>query len=359
MLLIPQETTTAQSISTKGQFWASALTGNDPPQNQSSFESSIGYIPTLSLLRDLSDSQFIDMEWAYRLDRSYSADSLLNKHENHHRLWVRYSSEKFEARLGLQKIVFGPSQILRTLSWFDTINLEDPTGQTDGVDAFRLRVFPSNSLSIWSWLINSDRDTISFGGRVELSTGLGEWGFTYHRDPTVATQAVGQIPVIISGPHQRVALDLRYDGYFGFWFEGAGFFADHQRDAELDRYALVTLGADYTIPVGPGLLVMTETIRIHGWASENDSTSEQTYSAFMVILPVGMLHQLMLITQVDWDNSRTYNYIRWSTTYDRFSLNFILSMNPGRIDYGSSQEALPNTVAGFGTGLQFMFIYNH
>ena len=81
MLLIPQETTAAQPFLIKGQFWVSGLTGNDPPQNQSSFESSIGYIPTLSLSRDLSASQFIDMEWAYRFDRSYSADSLLNKHE--------------------------------------------------------------------------------------------------------------------------------------------------------------------------------------------------------------------------------------------------------------------------------------
>ncbi|HIM73700.1 MAG TPA: hypothetical protein EYM47_02255, partial [Candidatus Marinimicrobia bacterium] len=97
-MLIPQETTAAQPFLIKGQFWVSGLTGNDPPQNQSSFESSIGYIPTLSLSRDLSASQFIDMEWAYRFDRSYSADSLLNNHENHHRLWVRYSSEKIEAR---------------------------------------------------------------------------------------------------------------------------------------------------------------------------------------------------------------------------------------------------------------------
>ena len=143
----------------KGQFWSSALTSNDVPNDQSSIESTLGYVPTLSLFKNLSASQFIDVEWAYRLDRSYSADSLLNNLENH-RLWIRYSSEKIEARLGLQKIVFGPSQILRTLSWFDTIDLKDPTGQTDGVEAFRLRVFPSNSLSVWSWLINSNQDKI-------------------------------------------------------------------------------------------------------------------------------------------------------------------------------------------------------
>ena len=340
----------AQSFSMKGQFWSSALTSNDVPNDQSSIESTLGYVPTLSLFKDLSASQFIDVEWACRLDRSYSADSLLNNLENH-RLWIRYSSEKIEARLGLQKIVFGPSQILRTLSWFDTIDLKDPTGQTDGVEAFRLRVFPSNSLSVWSWLINSNQDKISFGGRVELSTGFGEWGLTYHQDPTVTPQAAGQFPVIISGPHQRVALDVRYDGFIGSWMEGAFIFSDN---SEIE---MVTIGADYTLPVASGILIMTESLYID--QKQNGSNSSQTFTAFMASIPLGMIHQIMLISQLDWDENRAYNYLRWSATYDHYSLNLILSMSPKRSEYNFTEEHLPKTLAGFGTGLQFMFIYNH
>ena len=341
----------AQSFSMKGQFWSSALTNNDVPNDQSSIESTLGYIPTLSLFKNLSASQFIDVEWAYRFDRSYSADSLFNNHENHHRLWIRYSSEKIEARLGLQKIVFGPSQILRTLSWFDTIDLKDPTGQTDGVEAFRLRVFPSNSLSIWSWLINSNQDTISFGGRAELSTGFGEWGLTYHQDPTVTPQAAGQFPVIILGPHQRIALDLRYDGFIGSWMEGAFIFSDNS------EIKMVTMGADYTLPIASGILIMTESLTID--QKQNGSNTSQTYSAFMASIPLGMIHQIMLISQLDWDENRAYNYLRWSATYDHYSLNLILSLSPKRSEYNFTEEYLPKTLAGFGTGLQFMFIYNH
>ena len=341
----------AQSFSMKGQFWSSALTNNDVPNDQSSIESTLGYIPTLSLFKNLSASQFIDVEWAYRFDRSYSADSLFNNHENHHRLWIRYSSEKIEARLGLQKIVFGPSQILRTLSWFDTIDLKDPTGQTDGVEAFRLRVFPSNSLSIWSWLINSNQDTISFGGRAELSTGFGEWGVTYHQDPTVTPQTEGQFPVIISGPHQRIALDLRYDGFIGSWMEGAFIFSDNS------EIKMVTMGADYTLPIASGILIMTESLTID--QKQNGSNTSQTYSAFMASMPLGMIHQIMLISQLDWDENRAYNYLRWSATYDHYSLNLILSLSPKRSEYNFTEEYLPKTLAGFGAGLQFMFIYNH
>ena len=150
-------------FSLKGQLWTSALTSNDIPDGLSSIESTLGYIPTFSLFKDLSINQLLDMEWAYRLDRTYSGDSLFYNNASHHRYWVRYSSEKLEARLGLQKIVFGPSFVLRSLSWFDTIDLKDPTRQTDGVEAFRLQWFPSNSLSLLSWAINNDQDTLSFG----------------------------------------------------------------------------------------------------------------------------------------------------------------------------------------------------
>ena len=338
----------AQPFSTKGQFWASGLTGNDVPIGQSAYELNLGYIPTLSLSRDLSDFSFVDFEWAYRLDRSYSGDSLFSNHEKYHRLWIRYSSEKLEARLGLQKIVFGPSQILRTLSWFDTIDLKDPTNQTDGVDALRLKWFPSNSLSVWSWAIQNEQDTLSFGGRAELSSTYGEFGFTFHSEPSKTQQQIGQMGILISERHQRFALDIRHDGIIGSWMESA-FIASDNSDVKM-----ITIGADYTLPIASGILIMTESILINN--TENDN---RTFTAFMASIPFGMINQLMFITQINWEENHTYNYVRWSTTYDSFSLNFILSLNPKRVDYDSSLEELPNTITGFGAGLQFMFIYNH
>ena len=359
LFLIEPNTVSSQPVSVKGQLWASGLTGNDPSADRSSFESQLGYIPTLSLLRDIDKNSFMDLEWGYRLERMYSGDSLIYNAEKPYRLWARYSGERVEARIGLQKVSFGPAMILRTLAWFDTIDPKDPTGQTDGVESFRLRVFPTNSLAIWGWTMNSEQDTLSYGGRAEVSNGLGEWGLTYHWDPSKAPQLVGQFPVLIGGPHQRAAIDYRFDGYLGFWFEGAAFFGEDQHNVIMDRYLLLTLGADHTIPIGPGLLIMSETMRIQGWSSNDTDNSEQTYTAFMASLPINMLNQLMLITQVDWDNERIYNYLRWSITFDHLSFNFLLSINPKRDEYNISQEYLPKTVAGFGTGLQFMLIFNH
>ena len=350
--------TFAQPFSLKGQFWSNMLHGNDPPAGHSSFVTDLGYIPMLSLSRDLSINRFVDLEWSYRMQyRMYEEDVVFSNKP--YRQWLRYSSDQIEARLGLQKIAFGPAMVLRSLAWFDTIDPKDPTGQTDAVNAFRLRLFPTSSLALWLWSINNDQDTLSYGGRAEISASIGEWGLTYYQDPTELGQSVGQFPIFISGSHQRAAVDYRYDGYFGFWFEGTGIFADSKQDVELNRFTLFTLGADYTIPIGSGLLIMAETMKINGSSTAVDSSSEQTYTALMASLPINMLHNLMFIAQIDWDNSYIYNYLRWGITYDHFSLNFIFSISPRRDDYNMAKEFLPKTVAGFGTGLQFMLIYNH
>ena len=344
-------TISAQPYSLRGQVWASGLTSNDVPSRKSSLESNIGYIPTLSLFRKLDNYQLLDMELSYRLDYMYSGDSLINNTENFHRFWFRYSSNKLEARLGLQKIVFGPSQVLRSLSWFDTIDLKDPTGQTDGVEAFRLRWFPSNSFSLWSWALINDEDTVSYGGRGELSTSVGEWGFTFHQDPSNSLQPIGQLGNSISSPHNRLAIDYRYDGSIGLWNESSLIQSDNL------ELGMITVGVDYTLPIANGILVMSESMHIS--SKKTNSTSSQTFTAFMASIPIGMGHHAMFISRLDWDENLNYNYLRWSSTYDHYSLNFILFVNPQREDYNELAEFWSQTLAEFGTGIQFMFIYNH
>ena len=359
VLLISNANIAAQAYSLKGQMWGSLLRGNDPPIGISNYEESWGYIPTLSFERNLINNSVIDLEWAYKIGKVYSGDYSIGTLDAPYRIWFRYSSDRIEARLGLQKISFGPAMILRSLSWFDTIDIKDPTGQTDAVEAFRLRIFPNNSIGLWLWSINNDQDTLSFGGRTELSINAGELGFTYHTDQSTLPQSIGQPPVYISNAHQRIAFDYRYDGYIGFWFEVAGVLSNSKSNIRPNRFTLFTVGADYTIPIGPGILVMVENMNIREFSTVTDSIYTHNYTAFMASLPVNMLIQLMFITQVDWDNKNVYNFLRSSITYDHFSLNLILSSSPKRSDYDITEEYLPRTVSGFGVGIQLMLIYNH
>ena len=175
-------TLNAQSFSIKGQIWGSSESIVDP----SDIMSQLGYIPTFSTYYEWPRGKMIDLEYAYHLQRTYNGSSLVEEHQKLYRGWLRYSTHSIEARLGLQKISFGPAQVLRPLAWFDTIDPKSPMNQTDGVEAFRLKVYPSNSLAFWAWIMKGESDTLSWGGRGELSTNLGEWGFTLHQDPTKA-----------------------------------------------------------------------------------------------------------------------------------------------------------------------------
>ena len=353
-----------QNILLKGQFWSNNLFSDGPLKTQSSFESQLGYIPTLSIINYLSNERLIDIEWAHKINRMYSDKALLSSYDKPYRWWIRYSTEKLEARLGLQKIAFGPAQILRPTSWFDTIDPRDPTGQTEGVEAFRLKFFPNNLLSFWTWVINNNSDTLSYGIRSEYSGNSGEWGLTFHKEKIESINQVALFPIFMSGSHSRVALDYRYDGVIGFWFEGASFFSSNNSSSKNDLYNLVTLGADYTLPIYNGVLIMVESMQINGGPGDNfhlDSIKNinETYSVLMASMPIGLLHQVMAVAQLDWKKSQSYYYLRWGITYDRFSFNLSLSANPKISDHELYQEYLPTSLSGFGNLLHFTIIYNH
>ena len=340
-----------QSISIKGLMTLSISTSNDIPDGWYHYESNISYLPTFSITKDFSNNSMLDVEWAYRIKRDYIGDSLYANAEKQHRFWLRYSNEKIETRLGLQKIIFGPTQILRPLSWFDTFDLKDPTGETNGVEAFRLKWFPSNNISVWSWFIQDELDTLSYGLRTEISSSVGEFGFIIHKDPSNSEKMIGQPGAFIKNSNSRAAIDYRYDGYIGFWNESVLI------QSEKSQIVLSTLGTDYTIPISNGLLIMAETM----YTSNKNDNQENTqyYSALMLSYPIGIMHTAMYISQIDWTEEKVYNYLRWSSTFDKYSLNFILSLNPKRNQYNLPQSALPESLSGFGAGMQLMFIYNH
>ena len=104
---------------------------------------------------------------------------------------------------------------------------------------------------------------------------------------------------------------------------------------------MITVGVDYTLPIASGILLMTETRHIT--TTPNLTILPKAVSAFMASIPIGMLHNIMLISSLDWDENNSYNYLRWGTTFDSFSINCIASINPQEI----------------GNSLQLMFIYNH
>ena len=338
-------------FSKKGIFTFGAITGNDVPKLWSKYQSSISYIPTISFKKNVSNQSVLDFEWGYQLQVNYSEYSLYKTIQKPYRFWTRYSNEKLEARLGLQKIIFGPTQILRPLSWFDSFDIKNPTNETYGVEALRIKWFSSNNNTFWSWLIKDDLDTISYGGRYEFLSQLGEVGLTIHNDPINSYQIIGQTGIPINKAHNRMAIDYRYDGIIGFWNESTLI------QSKKTQVILATFGADYTLPILNGVLVMIETM--YASNKNNDQNKTENYSAFMANLPLGITHSAMYVSQFDWGQEKIYHYLRWSTKFNNYSLNWIFSLNPKRNQYNVSENMLPKSIAGFGTNIQFMIIYHH
>ena len=274
-------------FSKKGIFTFGAITGNDVPKLWSKYQSSISYIPTISFKKNVSNQSILDFEWGYQLQGNYSGESLYKTIQKPYRFWTRYSNEKLEARLGLQKIIFGPTQILRPLSWFDSFDIKNPTNETYGVEALRIKWFSSNNNTFWSWLIKDDLDTISYGGRYEFLSQLGEVGLTIHNDPINSYQIIGQTGIPINKAHNRMAIDYRYDGIIGFWNESTLI------QSKKTQVILATFGADYTLPILNGVLVMIETM--YASNKNNDQNKTENYSAFMANLPLGITLSLIHI----------------------------------------------------------------
>ena len=85
--------------------------------------------------------------------------------------------------------------------------------------------------------------------------------------------------------------------------------------------------------------------------------SNQNYSAILAAIPFGMIHQLSIIKQISLNEKKSYNFLRWSSAYDNFSLNYIFSINPKRNEY--LPVIVPSGLEGFGSTIKIMLIYNY
>jgi len=325
------------SYSYKGQLWLDANYIQDS-NNLSYF----GYIAEISTIK----SNDFDFEWSRRLISEYHDLDTNNKNENY-RLWIRYTKPKYDIRFGLQKISFGTASLLRPLNWFDTIDFSSTTGQTTGVEALKSQFFLQNNSVLSVWCI--DNEKISCGSRFEFLNNLGSFGLTYYNDRNNLAHEVFKVPQVIEnqpvilfpGKNHRFGFDYRYDGLFGLWLEGSSILSS-SKDINLNRFDLFTAGTDYTFPILNGLLLSSESMYF-SIISEDNWVLNQTTSSLIASMPVGILNDIMFITIKDWETKDSYNLLRWSTTFDYFSINCMVSMNPSEVN----------------DSFKIMFIYNH
>ncbi|MCP4665461.1 MAG: hypothetical protein GY849_03765, partial [Deltaproteobacteria bacterium] len=189
--------------------------------------SGLRYIPQLSVKQPLNEDSFIDAEISCN---AFAATDETDEGEKYdldlYRAKLRYATAQTETRIGLQKINFGPAQLLRPLMWFDRLNPTDPLKLTEGVYALRFRYDALNNAGFWLWVLYGNKDpkgyealpTVSgkpeFGGRLQYPILGGELAGTCH-----FRRVDGDALFIRDYWEERLALDGQWDIGIGLWFE--------------------------------------------------------------------------------------------------------------------------------------------
>ncbi len=367
LLLILADQVKAQSLGFKGQ--AIGWTTLNPAEP---FQAQVGlrYIPEISFSLPAGkysiDGEFSANIWGSAM---WQGDSITpDKQLSPYRMWLRFSGDQFELRAGLQKINFGSAQMFRPLMWFDRIDPRDPLQLTDGVYGLLGRYYFLNNANIWVWalygddkikgweLIPSLKNSIEYGGRVQLPLYTGEVALTYHHrtaDPTAVLP--DSITQGMQAPENRIAFDAKMDLVVGLWTEIS---LTHQdlSFTEQQYKTMLNVGMDYTFNLGNGLNMMAEGFGYLQGEQPFANEEGLVFGLLSAAYPVNIIHNVSAMLFYDITNNDFYRFINWSVAYDKWSFYVMGFWNP---ETYSLYNVDPRTSLYGGWGFQLMAVFNH
>lgn len=362
--------TSPLDLSGQASSWLSV---NDSPSLGLGF--GLRYIPSLDLSLCLSPALTLDAEASVNASlsgtASRGAQATSGSSLRLYRAWVRLSSARFEARLGLQKINFGSAALLRPLMWFDRLDPRDPLQVTDGVTGLLVRYYFPGNATVWAWALHGNDDpkgwetnptarrTAELGGRLQVPLFKGELGLTYHRRRAdlgrgSAPRAILPDPVV---PEDRWALDGKWDlaGGAAVWAEGA--LVRQRRDSLPFPYQrFLAAGADTTLPLGNGVHLLAEHLRLEAARGALQKGEGRDLTAASASTPLGLLDRVSAIVFYDWSGRKLYNFLSWQRTLDDWQLFVIGFLNPPT---GGITPGAPGVDSFSGKGIMLMAVFNH
>lgn len=318
------------------------------------FATGILYIPQFDAFYNISDESFLSSELSLK---GYFNTDLENSFQNidFYRFNFRYATSQSETQIGLQKISFGPALILRSLMWFDQVDVRDPLRLTNGVYALRYKYNYLNNSNIWIWSLYGNEkkkgyeiyptadNSPEFGGRLQYPMPLGELGQSFHYRKVDAGS--------FKYDEYKFGFDGRWDALIGFWIESSFTFNTTNR-LSFQWNKMFTIGADYTFDTGNGLYFLAEhfasTLSKAFLPFDNDYYA----TSFMFSYPLGILDNIRAIGFYTHNDNNYYQFLDWQRTYDEivFDLNLFY--------YPESQSNNLNMQTR-GYGARIMIIYNH
>lgn len=367
ILVIRLGAQTQTNLSFTGQ--ASAA-GSWSPNNTLDFFAGARYIPNLNYGIQLKEGRALDFEAAANFSGSllgHPFDTLSAKGDiSPYRLWARYTSKQFELRVGLQKIDFGSSTLLRPLQWFNQIDPRDPLQLTNGVYGLLAKYYFQNNANIWLWglygnpqqrgydLTKTYNEHPELGGRFQYPTPNGEIALSYHHRTADSRNLLGPAaPQII--PEDRFGLDGKWDLTVGLWFE-ATHVLKSKNIGLFTNQTLLNVGLDYTFGIGSGLHVVAE--HLLSATDQNAFQFKQTshVSAGSLSYPLGLWDTVSGMAYYSWSAETITFFLNYQHQFKRITGYLMASYNPDT-QQGIIQNELVNQFSG--PSIRLMLVYNH
>lgn len=323
------------------------------------------YLPAIEYQSSLSDVWDYDVEVRWQLQWGGQIDTLGESGivADPYRVALNLQSAHSEYVIGLQKINFGPARILRSLMWFDSVNPTDPLELTSGVTGISAKYHYDFGWSSQVWLLlpgdaigwegfKDQEGTFETGGRISIPNDMGQLGISTHWRIADASAVSPDDPDLYEG---RIGVDGFWDIGIGLWVESV--YKNQQlTDGPFLQQLQSTLGADYTLWVGNGILLISEHMLINIWDSPFMDDTNRLISTVMTSYSPSMFDQLSLMLFMDWETETPLVYASWGQTYDsfRFTLGAFYTDEQGS---EASNTGLSSNISG--KGIQLTVAYNH
>ena len=300
---------------------------------------------------------------------AYKGDSLISEGNiQPYRIYARFTGNRYEARVGLQKIDFGSAMILRPLQWFNEIDPRDPLQLTNGVYAALGRYYFLNNANIWVWglignvntrgfdAVKPNPEIPEFGGRFQYPVPKGELALSYHHRYADVSE-FPQFATLDAIPENRIGLDGKWDVGVGLWFESA-YIKKQQNVGELTNQTLFTLGSDYTFGIGSGLNVVFEHMVLGYDESNIGFATHYNTSAVSISYPIGFFDHLSFFTTYSWEFRAASYFLNYQHDFRKITGYFMAYFTPktsSSFVYNSNDFVNSFT----GPGLRVMLVFNH